>query len=395
MKIKIGSKVISHENKPYFIADIASNHDGDINRAYKLIELAKEAGADAAKFQNFKANTIISKNGFDSMEKQLSHQSSWQKSVYEVYKDASIADEWTILLKNKCEEMNIEYMTSPYNFEAVDMVYNYVNAYKIGSGDITWTDMLEYVSKKNKPILLATGASNFEDVNRAVECIKKNNKQLVLMQCNTNYTANIENYKFINLNVLNLYKYKFPECILGLSDHTYGHTTVLGAIALGARVIEKHFTDDNYRTGPDHKFSMNPSSWKNMVKESEELFFALGDGIKKIEENEKDSQIVQQRALYVTKTLERGHILTKKDLFPLRPINGDGIPPYEIEKLIGKTINKKLMVDSYIRWEDMVNDQRSKNIFNSNRKKRFKAIIGMAQFSKLQKIFQRIQRNQL
>lgn len=356
MKIEIGKRIISNEDKPYFIADIASNHDGDINRAYKLIELAKESGADAAKFQNFKANTIVSRNGFDSMKKQISHQASWGKSVYEVYKDASIADEWSLLLKNKCEQVGIEYMTSPYDFNAVDMVNPYVNAYKIGSGDITWTDMLEYIAKKQKPILLATGASDLLDVNRAVNAITKYNDKIVLMQCNTNYTGSHDNYKYINLNVLNSFKSKFPKCILGLSDHTYGHTTVLGAIALGARVIEKHFTDDNNRIGPDHKFSMNPFSWGEMVIAANDLFLSLGDGIKKVEENEKDSIIVQQRALYVAKDLEKGHIIKKEDLFPLRPIKNDGIPPYDIEKLIGKQINKNLLVDSYIRWEDIIND---------------------------------------
>lgn len=356
MDIKIGNRIISDKDKPYFIADIASNHDGDIERAYKLIELAKECGADAAKFQNFKASTIVSKNGFDSIGKQLSHQSNWKKSVYKVYDDASIDDEWTALLKNKCDEVNIEYMTSPYDFNAVDMVEQYVNAFKIGSGDITWTEILEYIAQKQKPVLLATGASDLSDVRRAVNTIKKFNEQLILMQCNTNYTGDSSNFNYINLNVLNTFKKEFPDCILGLSDHTPGYATVLGGIALGARVIEKHFTDDNNRIGPDHKFSMNPTSWREMVRESINVFLALGNGIKRVEENEKESIIVQQRALYLSRTIMKGDIIKKEDLFPLRPIKEDGIPPYEINKLIGRRINKDLEKDSYIRWEDINDD---------------------------------------
>ena len=298
--MKIGNRIISKDGKPYFIADIAANHDGDLNRAYKLIELAKESGADAAKFQNFHAGQIVSRNGFDTMKK-MTHQASWSKSVYDVYDDATLPLDWTEKLKEKCDEVGIEYMTSPYDVESVDRVDPYVNAYKIGSGDIQWTEMLEYIASKGKPVIIASGASSLEDVKRAYQSIRKYTNEIVLMQCNTNYTASIENYKYINLRVLDTYKELFPDCVLGLSDHTYGHATVLGACALGARVFEKHFTDDNDRIGPDHKFSMTPKTWKEMVEQTMLLYEALGDGEKKIEENEKDSSVVQRRAIYLTK----------------------------------------------------------------------------------------------
>ncbi|KZL94096.1 N-acetylneuraminate synthase family protein [Clostridium magnum] len=352
-KIKIGNRFIGEGEKPYFIADIAANHDGDINRAFKLIEMAKQAGADAAKFQNFKASKIVSKNGFKSLEKPLSHQSSWKKSVYEVYEEASIPEDWTENLKKKCDEVEIEYMTSPYDFQSVDLVDPFVNAFKIGSGDITWNEILHYIASKNKPVILATGASTMEDVERAMNTIYDINKNIIIMQCNTNYTANRENYKYVNLNVLKEYKKKFPNSILGLSDHTYGNATVLGAIALGACVIEKHFTDDNNRVGPDHKFSMNPTTWRDMVDRSIELWSALGNGIKKIELNEKETVMVQRRALYYTKDIKLGTVLSKDDLFPVRPIKEDGIPPYELEKLIGKVLVRDIKKDNYIKWEDV------------------------------------------
>ena len=351
-RIKIGNKYVGHEEKPYFIADIAANHDGDLERAFKLIELSKEAGADAAKFQNFKAQKIVSRLGFEAFSKGVSHQSSWGKSVYEVYEEASIAEDWTSQLKQKCQEVGIEYMTSPYDFGSVDLVNPYVNAFKIGSGDITWIEILEYIALKEKPVILATGASDMLDVERAVRAIESKNKEIVLMQCNTNYTASAENFKSINLNVLNKYKEKFPNLVLGLSDHTFGHATVLGAIALGARVIEKHFTDDNTRVGPDHKFSMNPHTWREMVERSMELWYALGDGIKKIENNEKDTVKIQRRALYLTRDIGEGEEIKKEDVFPVRPIMEGYIPPYEIEKIIGKRLIKSMKKDTPVKWED-------------------------------------------
>ncbi len=353
--MKIGKREITKEGKPYFIADIAANHDGDINRAFQLIELAKEAGADVAKFQNFKAETIVSRNGFGSMA-QMSHQAGWKKSVYEVYEEASVEESWTPLLKQKCDEVGIEYMTSPYDFASVDHADAYVNAYKIGSGDITWTDMLAYMAKKNKPVLLATGASDISDVDRAMHTLEKFTKDIVLMQCNTNYTADKANFASINLNVLKLYDNRYPNCILGLSDHTYGHSTVLGAMALGARVFEKHFTDDNDREGPDHKFAMNPQTWRDMVSAAMELYEALGDGVKRIEKNEQDSVIVQQRAVYLTRNLNAGARITREDLFPLRPLKKGCVYPYETDKVIGRRLKRDMKADECLTWEELADD---------------------------------------
>lgn len=340
--IKIADTEIGLNFKPYFIADIAANHDGDLQRALMLIELAKSAGAHAAKFQNFKADKIVSDYGFKQLNGQLSHQKNWNKSVFEVYKDASISDDWTPVLKAKCEELGIEYMTSPYDFASVDWADNFVNAYKIGSGDISWTEMVKYIALKNKPVLLATGAANMNEVKMAMDVIMPLNNQICLMQCNTNYTAEHENFKYLNLNVLKTYASEYPGCVLGLSDHTLGHTAVLGAIALGARVIEKHFTDDNTRTGPDHKFSTTPGQWRAMVEDSNNLFMALGDGIKRIEDNEKQTCIVQKRGLYLTRDIKCGEIIQEKDLQPLRPRNDEGFEPWQIDEIVGKKANKDL-----------------------------------------------------
>ena len=202
--------------------------------------------------------------------------------------------------------------------------------------------------KKKKPVILATGASTMQDVKRAVKVIKKYNNQICVMQCNTNYTAENENFNYINLNVLKEYKKNFKNIILGLSDHTHGHSTVLGAISLGAKVIEKHFTLSNKNEGPDHKFSMTPSSWKEMVERARELELSLGSNIKKIEFNERDSIRVQRRSLHLNIDLPKNTKIQKKHLISLRPYLEGSFQPYEINKVIGKRLKKNLQSNQII-----------------------------------------------
>lgn len=335
--IKTKFHSISKNDSVYFIADIGANHDGSLERAKELIGKAAEAGADAAKFQNFKAEKIVSRQGFEGMKK-LTHQSKWNKSVFDVYEDASISIDWTKELKKSCHEAGIDYFTSPYDFESVDHVDPHVDVYKIGSGDITWLEIIEYIADKKKPILLATGASNFSDVTRAMDIITNKNVPIVLMQCNTNYTGSKDCFKYINLNVLKKYESHFPEAILGLSDHTPGHSTVLGSVALGAKVIEKHFTDDNKRNGPDHGFAMNPNDWFEMVERTRELEAALGTTEKKIEDNEIESVIVQRRALRLKSDMSEGSIIREEDLEALRPIPAGAYAPYRIQEVVGKKL---------------------------------------------------------
>ena len=335
--IKLGNKIID-DNSLYFIADIGANHNGSLEKAIELIHLAKESGADAAKFQNFQADKIVSKTGFDNMKGKLSHQSKWKKSVFEVYEDASISKDWTRILKEECDKVGIDYFTSAYDFESVDLVDQYVDMYKIGSGDITWLDIIDYIIDKNKPVIIATGASTNEDVSRVMKMALKKTQDLVLMQCNTNYTGSIDNYNYCNLNVLKQFSIDYPNTVLGLSDHTAGNATTLGAIALGARVIEKHFTNDNNQEGPDHGFAMNPQSWRDMVDRSYELLVSLGDGVKIVEKNEEQSKLVQRICLIVVTNLKKGHILTDGDFISLRPISEGGFEPYEKVNLIGKEL---------------------------------------------------------
>jgi N-acetylneuraminate synthase len=354
MDINIGAHTLGLNHPTYFIADISANHDGDLERAKMLIHLAKEVGADAAKFQNFRAPQIVSDYGFKSMTSQLSHQATWKKSVFEVYADASIPFDWTPALKEECDRAGIDYFSSPYDFDAVDMLDPYVPAHKIGSGDITWLEIIEHIARKGKPVLLATGASGIGDVQRAVHAILAINPQLVLMQCNTNYTASLENFDHIHLRVLEAYRVMFPGVVLGLSDHTPGHATVLGAVALGARAVEKHFTDDNSRVGPDHPFSMTPATWREMVDRTRELERALGSADKQVTENEQQTVVVQRRCLRAARDIRAGETLTRELVDVLRPATPGAFLPYEIQAVLGARALTDIPAGKELRWTDLV-----------------------------------------
>ena len=336
--MKIENKTISIDSPCYFIADIAANHDGDLERAKDLIWKAAEAGADAAKFQHFSAETIVSDYGFKDLKGKTSHQSSWKKSVFEVYKEASINNSWNGALKSECDKAKITFFTSPYSLELVDAVDEFVPAFKIGSGDITWHEIIKHIASKQKPYILATGASTFEEVQKAHDLAKAINPQLALLQCNTNYTGSLDNMRYVQLNVLKTYKEAFPDTILGLSDHTPGHATVLGAVALGARIVEKHFTDDTSRDGPDHAFSMSPTAWKDMVIATRELEAALGGTIKKVEENELETCVVQRRSIRLKTDLPKNVEIKKEHLEFLRPCPENALPPYRLDEIIGKVL---------------------------------------------------------
>ncbi len=293
--MKIGTREIGLDHPTFFCADIGSNHDGSLDKACELIHLAAEAGADAVKFQHFRADHIVSEKGFASLPK-MAHQKHWKDSVVETYRKAETPWKWTPTLANACKVEGVEFMSTPYDLEAVDHLNPYVNVWKIGSGDITYRNFITRVSLIGKPVILSTGASTMTEVIAARALVY--GWDLVLMQCNTNYTGDSDNIRHANLNVLKTYAANFPGVVLGLSDHWFGDIAVLGAVALGARVIEKHFTDDRTRTGPDHGFAMDPKMWAHMVQNVRDLEAALGSPIKRVCENETEARIVQRRAMW-------------------------------------------------------------------------------------------------
>ena len=350
---KIGERELSIHSPTYFIADVASSHDGELSRAVDLIWLCKEAGADCVKFQHFLAKDIVSDHGFKSLGGQMAHQATWKKSVYEIYEQYQTPRDWTQTLVATAKEADIDFMTTPYDFEALDRFESHLKAFKIGSGDITWTEFISAMAGRGKPIFLATGAADMADVQRAVGAVLSETPDLCLMQCNTNYTGSLENFRSVNLNVLRSFAVAYPGLPLGLSDHTPGCAAALGAVTLGARAVEKHFTDDNSREGPDHGFSLNPVSWREMVDRTRELELALGDGVKCIEANEHDSVVVQQRALRLKTSKSRGDRIAAEDLEALRPAPVGAFKPYQQDEIVGRELASDKTAGDAIHPEDL------------------------------------------
>jgi sialic acid synthase SpsE len=347
-KFKVGGKTIGEGAPTYFIAEIGANFDGDLEKAKEYARVAKECGADCAKIQTFKSKKIVSGKAFASMKLKGVH-GTWNKSVDKVFEEVEFPRKWHKEFFEYCWKIGITPSTAPYDFEAVDLVENLgIEFYKIGSGDITWLEMVEYIARKGKPVALATGASTLAEVDEAVRVIEKTgNKNLVLMQCITNYPSKFES---ANIRVLDTYKKAFGA-ILGYSDHTPGDVVPLGAVAYGAKVIEKHFTFDRGLAGPDHPHSMEPEEFADMVRRTRELEKALGSSKKEVVAEESETVIVQRRGLTATRDLKKGDALKKSDIVELRPALG--IYPKHKSAIVGKKLKKNLKAGDPIRWEDI------------------------------------------
>jgi sialic acid synthase SpsE len=351
---QIGAHRIGAREPTYFIADIAANHDGSLQRARELIWRCREAGADAVKFQHFQARTIVSDYGFRRLGDALGHQARWGKPVYDVYAQYELNRDWTQELADTARTAEVDFLTTPYDFAAIERVGAAVPAFKIGSGDIDWLDFIGAVARQGKPVLLACGAAEWREVQRAVDTVLAHSPQLALLQCNTNYTGSLENLHHVNLRVLEAFARRWPGLPLGLSDHTPGHATVLGAVALGARVVEKHFTDDNARAGPDHPFSMTPASWSQMVQRTRELESALGDGVKRVQDNEREARIIQRRCIRLARDLPAGMVLKAEDLECLRPAEPGALGPDCMEDVLGAALRRAMREGEALSADDLL-----------------------------------------
>ncbi len=347
-EFKVGKRMVGEGHPTYVIAEIGANFDGSIEKAKKLAYEAKQCGADCAKIQSFKAKNIVSRRAFASMKLKGVH-GSWNRPVDEVFKDAEFPRPWHKEFFEYCWKIGITPSTAAYDFEAVDLVEKIgIEFYKIGSGEITWLEALEYTAEKGKPVMLATGDSTLAEVDEAVRAIEKTgNKNFVLMQCITNYPSKIEN---ANINVLRTYKDAF-NCIVGYSDHSPGDVVALGAIAQGAKVIEKHFTLNRNDKGPDHPHSMEPQEMADLIEKARKLESALGSSRKFVVDEESETVIVQRRGLTAARDIKKGAVLKKTDIVELRPALGIA-PKYKLN-LIGKLVKRDLPAGEPIRWEDI------------------------------------------
>ncbi len=391
MTIEIAGKKVGPSEPCYFIADIAANHCGELSIAKDLIHACAESGVDAVKMQNFTAATIVSDYGFKNLSGVETHQSKWKQSVFDSYDAASIPLSWTEELKSLCDKLGLAYFTSPYSLELVHAVAPSVSAFKLGSGDITWLEEIKAMGSYDLPLLIATGASTMAEVESAMDAALSVSNQTLLMQCNTEYTASIEDtqeqrykrFEHINLQVLATYAKRWPGIPLGLSDHTHGSMTVLGAVGLfDCCAVEKHFTFDNSKEGQDHSFSMTPATWlemknatealrselasekpetfeerldivKRFVDDPTALELAIGDGVKKLEANEVNTVVVQRRAVRATRSIKAGEVLSKEDLFPLRPCPRDAVTPANIDELVGKTLQRDITEGEHFVQDDL------------------------------------------
>jgi N-acetylneuraminate synthase len=351
---RIGNREVGEGCPVYFVADIAANHDGDLRRAVELVHLAARSGADAVKFQHFHAATIVSDRGFRELQGLRTHQSTWKRSVVDVYADASVPAEWTLRLTEASREAGVDFFTSPYSFELVDAVAPHVQAFKVGSGDITWPAIIRRMASHGKPVILAAGASTLGEVADALKVLDGLTNDVALMQCNTNYTGSPDNFRHLHLNVLRSFAATWPGLVLGLSDHTQGVAPILGGVALGAKIVERHFTDDRSRTGPDHAFATDPAAWREMVDRTRELEAALGGFCKEVAANEVETRVVQRRALRASRNLPKGHVLAEGDLVPLRPCPPDAISPTESDRLLGQTLVEDLPAGRHVTWRSVV-----------------------------------------
>jgi N-acetylneuraminate synthase len=389
-EITIGKRKVGPAHPVYFIADVASNHCGDLAKAREIIRACAEAGVDAVKMQNFAAETIVSDYGFKHLGGVRTHQSAWKQSVFDSYKAASIPLNWTQELRALCDELGLDYFTSPYSLELVRAVAQDVCAFKLGSGDLTWHEEIAEMCRQGKPVLIATGASTMAEVEGAMAVALANSRQILLMQCNTEYTANIREtreqklarFRHINLRVLETFARRWPQVPVGLSDHTHGALTVLGAVGLfDCCAVEKHFTLDNTLEGQDHAFSMTPAGWRKMVDETaalkrkltgvnslaerlnitrglvddpEALDCAIGDGVKRLEANETNTVIVQRRSVCATRALPAGQTLAASDMTVLRPCPPGALPPYRLPELVGRRLGRAIAAGENILPADMV-----------------------------------------
>jgi N-acetylneuraminate synthase len=273
---------------------------------------------------------------------------SWGRTVSEVFKDAEFPREWHREISEYCAKIGIDFSTSPYDFEAVDLCVELDVPYiKIGSGEITWLEMLEYIAKKNKPMFLSTGDATLAEIDEAIRTIESTgNNQLVLMQCITNYPSLIES---ANINVLKTYQTAF-NILTGYSDHSPGPVVALGSVALGSVVVEKHFTLDNKDKGPDHPHSMNVNEFKRMVCYIRELESAMGSTRKVVVEEESETVFVQRRCLYAKRAIPKGKVVNIEDIDVLRPALG--IPPKFKKVIVGKVAKIDIEQGQPLYWEN-------------------------------------------
>lgn len=327
--INIGSTTISFEHRPFIIAEMSGNHNQSLDRALQIVDAAADAGADAIKLQTYTADTMTIRGAYKIQDKD----SLWNgRELYDLYQEAYTPWEWHKPIFEHAMKRNILAFSSPFDESAVDFLEELgAPLYKIASFENTDHPLLKRVAKTGKPVIMSTGVSTIADIFESVQVLTSNGcKNLVLLKCTSTYPASPEN---TNLKTIPVLQDIFSDCIIGLSDHTMGIGASVASIALGARVIEKHFTLRRADGGVDSTFSLEPHELKALVVESERAFLALGKPVFHVQQIETKSKIFK-RSIYVVKDIKKGDIFTKENIRVIRP--GDGLSPKYYESVLGR-----------------------------------------------------------
>jgi N,N'-diacetyllegionaminate synthase len=347
-KVKLGSKILGEGEPIFIIAEAGSNHDGKFEQAKKLIDVAVKAGADAVKFQTFRAKKLYVKRAGKADYLGSSG------SIFGLIKDLEMPYEWLPKIFKYCEKSGILFLSTPFDEESADKLETAgVPAFKISSYTITHLPFLSYVAKKGRPLILSTGGSNLCEVREALTTIySQNNKDVIVMQCTASYPAPLEH---INLKVIDTLKQSF-QVPVGISDHSKNPFIVpFAAAARGANVIEKHFTLDPSLLGPDHKYAVKPEDLKNMVYGIRGVEKALGSSVKDVAKVEKELCLFAKRRIQATEDILNGATLTERNIAILRPGKKKrGLHPRFWEVIIGKKVARNVRGGDGITWEDLL-----------------------------------------
>ncbi|MFX1443664.1 MAG: N-acetylneuraminate synthase [Promethearchaeota archaeon] len=346
--IKIEGKRIGLNSPVFLIAEAGVNHNGEINLAKRMIDIAEDLKVDAIKFQTFNADDLILKT-VPKVEYQKASKTD-KETFYDLIKKLEFTKNQFKELKQYCLKRNLIFLSTPFDQSSVNLLDELgISAFKVSSGDMNNYFLLKLICSKKKPILLSTGMATLEEVKSTISFIKSNGiQEIVLFQCTTNYPAS---YEELNLNVIDTYKKLFPNVILGFSDHSLGIEASIAAVIKGVKVIEKHFTLDKNMKGPDHRASLNPEELKSWVIAIRNVERSLGSSIKKPSKKEIEIRKIARKSIISSLNLEKGAILNTNNITVKRPEGG--IPPNEFYKIIGKRVKKDILKDTIIHWEDI------------------------------------------
>lgn len=344
---KIGKKEIRNFGKPYVIAEIGANHNGDMDLAKKMIDSAVDCGADAVKFQSWTPTSLIAKEEYDRNQKYDDSPKKHFGSLKEMVEKYYLREEQHFELKEYCDTKKVDFCSTPFSEYEADLLEKcQVPFTKVASMDINNFKLLNYLAEKGKPMILSTGMATLFEVDRAVELLtKKGCKEIALLHCISIYPPA---YEDINLNNISMMQQAFGLPI-GFSDHTIGFSIPLASVALGACIIEKHFTTDKDLPGWDHEISADPSELKIICSESANIARSMGSFTKIVSAAEEAKKSKFRRSVVTAKDLKAGHVLTEADLTNKRP--GTGISPDMMEHLIGRTLTVDVQEDRLMKWD--------------------------------------------